>query len=417
MTNTLSLFFILHTGSLFMKLSEQLNEAILHYQQGVATAAEKKLVEDLYASFEQENTIVDVGTTGDRNALEKGSLANIQARIAQQRMIAPAPVVTMRPLKKLGIAAAVLIIVTACMYWWLRTSPTQPAPPIAKTDAAPGGNKAVLTLSDGRQIILHDMANGTLASQDGVQILKPDSGRLVYSTAGTEGNTVAYNTLATPRGGQYQLSLPDGTRVWLNAGSSIRYPVAFNGAERSVTITGEAYFEVAALRLPSGKKMPFIVKFSSPAGGGRAGTVEVLGTHFNIKAYDDEPTIKTTLLEGSVKVMSQPAKANASSAVLKPGEQAVMTGHSPLTIDHSADLDQVMAWVQGQISMKNITVRELMRQISRWYNVDVVFEGEAPDMSFSGSISKTVNLSLVLKALNDNGLHISMVNGKLIVKK
>ena len=417
-----------------MKLSEQLNEAILHYQQGVATAAEKKLVEDLYASFEQENTIVDIGITGDRNHLEKESLALIQARIAQQRNVAPAPVASMHMLKKLSIAAAVLILITAGLYWWLQPSPRQPAPPITKTDAAPGSNKAVLTLSDGRQLVLHDMANGTLTSQDGVQISKRDSGRLVYTMAGAAGNTVAYNMLATPRGGQYQLVLPDGTKVWLNAGSSIRYPVAFNGAERKVEITGEAYFEVSPLPASPkgrGKKIPFIVILPSFGGAG-GGQVEVLGTHFNINAYDDEPTIKTTLLEGSVKMVSQSAIGNRQSAmvhemaaVLKPGEQAELTransrftiADSRLTINRSPDLEQTIAWVHGEISMKNITVKELMRQISRWYDVDVVFEGEAPNLSFSGSISKTINLSLVLNALNDNGLHASLVNGKLIVKK
>lgn len=400
MTNTPSLFFILHTGSLIMKLSEQLNEAILHYQQGVATAAEKKLVEDLYNSFEQENTVVDAGITGDRNNLEKESLALIQTRIAQQRTIAPAPVVTMRMLKKLGIAAAVLIIITAGIYRWLKPSPIQPAPPIAKTDVAPGGNKAVLTLSDGRQIVLHDMANGTVTSQDGVQILKPDSGRLVYSTTSAAGNTVAYNTLATPRGGQYQLSLPDGTKVWLNAGSSIRYPVTFNGAERNVAITGEAYFEVA-----KNPRQAFIVKTENAA-------IRVLGTHFNIMAYKEEKNSQTTLLEGALRV-----EGPVQQVLLKPGQQGMLANTSGELTVREVDTQEAVAWMHGQLSMKYIDVAAFMRQISRWYDVDVVFEGEVPAMSFSGSINKKINLSLVLKALNDNGLHISLVNGKLIVKK
>jgi transmembrane sensor len=417
-----------------MKLSDQLNEAILHYQQGVATAAEKQLVEDFYSSFEQDNTIVDVGITGDRNNLEKESLALIQARIAQQRNIAP--VVKVRPLKKLGIAAAILLIVTAGMYWWLKPSPAHPLPPIAKTDVAPGGNKAVLTLSDGRQIVLNDMANGILASQDGVQIVKADSGQLVYNTGTAATNTVAYNTLATPRGGQYQLSLPDGTKVWLNAGSSIRYPVVFNGSERNVEITGEAYFEVSPLLTSppdggGGKKIPFIVNILPSFGGAGGGRVEVLGTHFNINAYDDEEVVKTTLLEGSVKVVSQSsignrqsAKTDEFSAVLKPGQQAELSrAHSRFTIADSrlkireVDVEQAVAWLHGELSMKYIDVAAFMRQVSRWYDIDVVFEGEIPKMSFSGSISKTVNLSLVLKALNDNGLQVSLVNGKLIVKK
>ena len=250
----------------------------------------------------------------------------------------------------------------------------------------------------------------------------------MYTTAGVANNTEAYNTLATPRGGQYQLSLPDGTRVWLNAGSSIRYPVAFNGTERKVDITGEAYFEVATLRLRSGQKMPFIVQFSS---AGREGTVEVLGTHFNVNAYDDEPALKTTLLEGKVKVSQsaignrQSAKNTERSVVLKPGEQAELArANSRFTIDDSrftihdnVDLNAITAWMHGQLSMKYTDVAAFMRQVSRWYDVDVIFEGEVPAMSFSGSISKTINLSLVLKALNDNGLHVSLVNGKLIVKK
>jgi ferric-dicitrate binding protein FerR (iron transport regulator) len=394
-----------------MKLSEELNEAILHYQQGVATAAEKQLVEDLYSSFDRENTIVDIGIIGDRNNLEKESLALIQTRIAQQRDVAP--VVRMRPLKKLGIAAAVLIIITAAMYRWFEPAPTQPLPPIAKTDVAPGGNKAVLTLSDGRRIVLNDAANGMLANEGTSVVSKTKDGELEYKSAigNRESAIVAYNTLATPRGGQYQLVLPDGSKVWLNAASSITYPAAFTGDERSVNITGEAYFEVT-----KDAKKPFIVNIPG-------GTVEVLGTHFNVNAYDDEEDVRTTLLEGSVKVTNRKTanvkreRPNEFSAVLKPGEEAVMAANSPLTIHHSPDVEQAVAWLHGQLSMKYIDVAAFMRQVSRWYDVDVVFEGEVPRMSFSGSISKTVNLSLVLMALNDNGLHVSLVNGKLIVKK
>jgi ferric-dicitrate binding protein FerR (iron transport regulator) len=338
----------------------------------------------------------------------------------------------MRPLKKLGIAAAVLLIVTAGMYWWLKPSPTQPLPPIAKTDVAPGGNKAVLTLSDGRQIVLNEAANGTLANEGTSVVSKTKDGELEYKSAigagqareqsastkaSADKSAITFNTLSTPRGGQYQLVLPDGSKVWLNAASSITYPIAFTGDERSVNITGEAYFEVAPVRLRSGQKKPFIVNIPG-------GTVEVLGTHFNVNAYEDEAAIKTTLLEGSVKIMNRETanvkreRPNEFSAVLKPGQQAVLSrANSQLTIHNSPDPDEAVAWLHGQLSMKYIDVAAFMRQVSRWYDVDVVFEGEVPKMSFSGSISKTVNLSLVLKALNDNGLHVSLVNGKLIVKK
>lgn len=384
-----------------MKLPEQLDDAIRHYQEGVATAAERQLVEDFYASFGQESTEVDVPVTGTRETLEKDSLAQIQARIAQQRAATEAPVVKMAMYKKLAVAAAVIVVASG-LYWWFRSTSGQPVQqPIVVTDAAPGGNKAVLTLADGSQIALRDAGNGTLANQDGVQVIKLDSGRLAYIAANVVSSTTAYNTLSTPRGGQYQLSLPDGTKVWLNASSSIRYPVAFTGAERKVEVTGEVYFEVS----PGGKKMPFIVVANKAA-------IKVLGTHFNIMAYPEEKAIQTTLLEGSLRVES-----NDRQALLQPGQQGVLVHASGALSVREVDVQEVVAWVHGQLSMKYVDVAAFMRQISRWYDVDVVFEGEVPAMSFSGSINKMVNLSLVLKALNDNGLHVTLVNGKLIVKQ
>lgn len=393
-----------------MKLPEQLNDAIKHYQEGVATAAERQLVEDFYASFGQESTEVDVSVTGSRETLEAASLAQVQARIAQQQAVTEAPVVGMSLYKKLAVAAAVIVVASG-LYWWFRSTPVQPAqPPIAITDAAPGGNKAVLTLADGSQITLRDAANGMLASQDGVQVVKLDSGRLTYSLpTGREGKgeEPVYNTLSTPRGGQYQLSLPDGTKVWLNASSSIRYPVAFTGAERKVEVTGEAYFEVT-----KNPQQPFIVVADKAA-------IRVLGTHFNIMAYPEEKAMQTTLLEGSVKVETVPARVGSSrqSAMLKPGQQGVLVHASGALSVREVDTEEAVAWVHGQLSMKYADVAAFMRQVSRWYDVDVVFEGEVPAMSFSGSINKMVNLSLVLKALNDNGLQVTLVNGKLIVKQ
>lgn len=385
-----------------MKLPEQLNDAIKHYQEGVATAAERQLVEDFYASFREESTEVDVSVTGTRETLEKASLAQVQARIAQQQAMPEVRVVKIPLYKKLAVAAAV-IVAAAGLYWWFK--PTPPAQqPIAVTDAAPGGNKAVLTLADGSQITLRDAGNGMLANQDGVLVIKFDSGRLTYSSSippGREGQGEAvYNTLSTPRGGQYQLSLPDGTKVWLNASSSIRYPVAFTGAERKVEVTGEVYFEVT-----KNPQQPFVVVANRAA-------IRVLGTHFNVMVYPEEKAIQTTLLEGAVRVES-----NDRQVLLKPGQQGVLIHASGALSVREVDTEEVVAWVHGQLSMKYVDVAAFMRQVSRWYDVDVVFEGEVPAMSFSGSINKMVNLSLVLKALNDNGLHVTLENGKLIVKQ
>ena len=383
-----------------MKLSEQLNDAIKHYQEGVATAAERQLVEEYYASFEQEGTEVDVAVTGTREELEKASLAQVQARIAQQQAVVEAvPVVKIALYKKLAVAAAVILAASG-LYWWFKPLPVPPAPPIAVTDAAPGGNKAVLTLADGSQVALRDVANGLLASQDGVQVMKLDSGQLAYEPANAVSSTAAYNTLSTPRGGQYQLRLPDGTKVWLNASSSIRYPVAFTGAERKVEITGEVYLEVT-----KNPQRPFVVVANKAA-------IRVLGTHFNIMAYPEEKAMQTTLVEGALRVES-----GDRQVLLKPGQQGVLVHTSGALSVRAVDTDEAVAWVHGQLSMKYADVAAFMRQVSRWYDVDVVFEGEVPAMSFSGSINRMVNLSLMLKALNDNGLQVTLVNGKLIVKQ
>ncbi|QEH40099.1 FecR family protein [Chitinophaga sp. XS-30] len=364
-----------------MNLPEDINQAIEHYNAGVATAAERKLLQEFYASFETESTEVDADTLAGRAQLEAQSLAYIHMRIRKAR--------TFSIYKKLAVAAAVLAI-AAIAYFWFRPSP----PALQLADHAPGTLKATLTLANGAQIALDDAANGHLAEQNGVKIMKVDSGRLAYAQPSANSGMLAYNILSTPRGGQYQVDLPDGTRAWLNAASSIRYPVAFSGEERRVEITGEVYFEVAG-----NAGQPFVVK-------AREAMVEVLGTRFNVMAYKEEPAIQTTLLEGAVRI---------GQTVLKPGQQGAL-GVTGVWAVREVDTRQATAWLHGQLSMKYLDVAAFMRQVSRWYDVDVVFEGNIPEMSFSGSISRSVHLSLVIKALNDNGLPVEWTNGKLIVK-
>jgi ferric-dicitrate binding protein FerR (iron transport regulator) len=236
-----------------------------------------------------------------------------------------------------AVAAIVLLIGTGIWFGLIRTPKTDLVTNTPKTtltntkDIEPGGNKAILTLGDNSTIVLDNAANGQLAQEGSSKVNKTKDGELKYeSSIGNRQSSITYNTLSTPRGGQYQLVLPDGSKVWLNAAASIKFPTAFAGNERRVEITGEVYFEVA-----KDPKKPF--KVTIPGGA----AVEVLGTHFNINAYPDETSVKTTLLEGSVKV-SQSAKDAEHAVVLKPGEQAVLAAaDSRLTIDHSPDLDQV----------------------------------------------------------------------------
>jgi len=261
----------------------------------------------------------------------------------------------------------------------------------------PGSNKAILTLQDGSKIVLNDAKDGTLAQQGNAKIIKLATGQLVYDKTGTAPAKVLYNTMSTPRGGQYKLTLPDGTEVWLNAASSITYPTAFVGNERNVSITGEAYFEVA-----KDKSKPFRVRSGNQA-------IEVLGTHFNVMAYPDEDAIKTTLLEGSVKITE-----NNEVQILKPGEQAVVDKNGGLKIS-VADVDDALAWKNGYFKFSRVNIKYIMRQLARWYDVDVVYEGNVPHDEFVGKIGRGENIEDVLHILELDRVHFKIEDKKIIV--
>ncbi len=266
-----------------------------------------------------------------------------------------------------------------------------------KSTIMPGGNKAILTLQDGSKIVLNDAKDGTLAQQGNAKIVKLATGQLVYDKTGSVPAKVLYNTMTTPRGGQYKLTLPDGTEVWLNAASSITYPTAFVGNERNVSITGEVYFEVA-----KDKSKPFHVKSASQ-------TIEVLGTHFNVMAYGDEDVVKTTLLEGSVRITE-----NNEIQVLKPGEQAVVDKNGSLKIS-AADVDGALAWKNGYFKFSRVNIKYIMRQLARWYDVDVVYEGSVPHDEFVGKIGRGENIEDILHIMELDGVHFKIEDKKIIV--
>jgi transmembrane sensor len=275
-------------------------------------------------------------------------------------------------------------------------SKTDLAKKVSSSDLPPGGNKAVLTLANGQTIILDSAHNGLLAQQAGATITKTDSGNLAYSKTNEKPTDIVYNVLTTPRGGQYKLQLPDGTDVWLNSASSIKYPTAFVGNSRSVEVTGEAYFEVAKDRAK-----PFHVKVNKME-------IEVLGTHFNINSYSEEGSIKTTLFEGSVSVTQ-----GASHMTIKPGQQAEVG--DGLTINEHPDLDQVMAWKNGLFNFEGADLKIVLRQLSRWYDVDVVYEGSPPARKFVGEISRDLTLSQVLEGFGEMRVKFKIDGKKLIV--
>ena len=300
-------------------------------------------------------------------------------------------------------AAAVLLLAGTGVYLLLQRKEKPTLANIhsvpVKTDIMPGGNKAVLTLSDGSTIVLDRAAIGPVANQGATNIVKPNDGSLTYTgSKATDGTTaILYNTISTPKGGQYQVTLPDGTKVWLNAASSIRFPTSF-GNTRTVQITGELYFEVT-----HDKSKPFIVQTGET-------NIQVLGTKFNVNAYTDEPAVKTSLMEGKVAVTR-----HAEHLTLQPGEQAICATHDPLTINHSPDMEQVMAWKNGLFNFNEVTLRQAMRQIANWYNVDVHYAAGVPDPKFWGKMQRDLTLSQLLELLNTTGVHFTIQEKKDLI--
>jgi transmembrane sensor len=332
--------------------------------------------------------------------------------LQQQEVAAPAPVRAMRVFSKIAIAATVVVCMGLIAWWWLQKKQavqkgTQAA---AIADIMPGRNGAILTLQNGQQLLLDSAANGSLATRPGLHIVKHDSLIAYTAAAAPVKETVSFNTLTTPRGRKFQLVLSDGTKVWLNAASSIRYPAVFNDKERMVDITGEAYFEVA-----KNAARPFIVNILSSREGGSKGRVEVLGTHFNINSYDDEEAVRTTLLEGKVKVENQSATGNRQLAILKPGEQVSISQSSQLSQPISVQTEAVMAWKNGYFQFERVDIQTVMRQIARWYDVDVQYEGTITNDKFGGSIPRDATLSQVLHALEQSLVHFTIREKKVIV--
>jgi ferric-dicitrate binding protein FerR (iron transport regulator) len=336
----------------------------------------------------------------------------------------------------ISIAAILLIVFSSGWYFLgrrLSKTPKETSTPfkVAK-DIKPGGNHAILTLANGSSILLDSVQNGVMTKEGSSSILKERSSQIVYTIdAIARTNEIRYNMLQTPRGGQYILVLSDGTKVWLNAATSIRYPVSFLGNERKVELNGEAYFEVA-----KNSNAPFKVITPSM-------DVEVLGTQFNVMAYNDEPIVATTLLEGKVKISKKNLNLeennskkslnrinNKNEIVLQPGEQAqiaqvithgekALKGLEPdlpsIKVVKSVDANSIVAWKNGNTSFEHASIQEIMRAISRWYDVEVVFQGNIPDKKFVGGLPRNTELRDLLNVLEQSGVHFRVDGKKIIV--
>ena len=269
-----------------------------------------------------------------------------------------------------------------------------------KNDVAPGGNKAVLTLSDGSSVVLDKAKKGAIANQGAARVMKVDDGKLAYNILTEKPTELAYNTLTTPAAGQFEILLPDGSKVWLNNASSLRYPVAFTGKDREVELKGEAYFEIAP-----NSRQPFKVKVDGDM------RVDVLGTSFNISAYADESTIKTTLLTGAVRV----SKGNVGT-LLKPDEQVQLNETGKLSVMKDVDVDAEVAWKSGLFHFDRADIKIVMRVLARWYDLDVRYEGPVTSQEFGGYIERGLNLSQVLEILQKNQVHFDLDGRRITVR-
>ncbi|SKA47807.1 ferric-dicitrate binding protein FerR, regulates iron transport through sigma-19 [Chitinophaga eiseniae] len=298
-------------------------------------------------------------------------------------------------------AAVTAAIVTAgyCWHHWHTKTPLSQQMATIVQDAAPGSDKAVLTLSNGRQILLDSAGNGALAQQGGVRIIKKEDGSILYvdEHSGALTDTL-YNIMSVPKGGQYKLVLPDGSRVWLNAASSLKYPVVFSNRERSVELNGEGYFEVAA-----SASSPFSVKV-------RNTQIAVLGTSFNIMGYADENGIHTTLLNGAVKV-----KQGTTEKILAPGQQAVVNNENGHISVGETETTLATAWKDGQFRFSGNNIPMVLRQISRWYNIDIVYQGSVPQGHITGKVPRNMKLSGVIRILELSGIRCKQEAGRLLV--
>jgi ferric-dicitrate binding protein FerR (iron transport regulator) len=383
-----------------------LDETITSEEHRVLAAwlQESKTNQELFDELsEKENITREIATLREIEQRKPSSFEKISSSIAGQ--IAETPKVQRRPGRRLYlIAASILLLISITLLYITQRTPSGISGDEAistryKNDVPPGGNKATLTLANGSIIMLDSTTNGMLTSQGNTKIIKLASGRLAYEATGHNKHAeVLYNVVSTPRGGQYQVMLPDGSLVWLNAASSLRFPTAFSGRERIVELKGEAYFEITKNAATFFKVVVNNME------------VAVLGTQFNINAYTDEVTVKTTLVEGAVKI-----SAGSESSVLRPGQQVQLNTDGTITVMGNVNVEEEIAWKDGMFHFRSTDIHTIMRQISRWYDVTVSYEGEVPQRWITGEAPRTISLATLLRVLELNDVRFRIEGRKIIV--
>lgn len=387
--------------AIYMDNNTRILSLIEKFEQGRATDEEMQELEVWFRSFDDNPDITEALAAEHQQKAKSALFGRINSKIDDKLVKELEPIQRKPALlwARIMIAATVLVVVSVGAYFMLnRNRPVEQTAANLASDFAPGSKKAILTLGNGQRITLNDAKNGKLAKQGNAIIRKTDENEVVYQQNGND-QTALINTLATPRGGEYHLTLADGTKVWLNTASSITYPSSFTGNFREVEISGEVYFEVA-----HNADKPFHVKTGTQ-------TVEVLGTHFNINAYDKQNALRTTLLQGSVAIASA-----GQRKLLKPGEQAVWTG-SNIAVN-SAELDEVMAWRDGFFDFTDADIHTVMQEFSRWYDLDIVFDGPQTRETFTGRLPRSWSFAKVMKLMESfKSTHLTVEGRRIMVRQ
>ncbi len=391
-----------------MRLNAHIEELIIKHLQQTLTEAEQTELKEWRVDAPENNELFEKLTNGEYISSQLEKLYQYDKARGWETIKKNFPVtekqdnrsgiVKMLNWQRAAAAAAVFILLLGSYFLFFNKENRKNdfvKNEIVNDVKAPETNKATLNLFNGQTVLLDSVNKGQVAMQGTVNIIKTADGEIVYSG---HSDVIQYNILVNPRGSKVQtIILSDGTKVWLNSESSIRFPVAFQGRERKVEITGEAYFEVT-----KDEKKKFIVSSNGI-------TTEVLGTHFNINTYTDESSARVTLLEGSVRVSK-----GSAIGLLKPGEQAQI--NEGVKITDNVDLDLIMAWKNGFFHFGKTSMQDLMKQLSRWYDVEIVYEGKVPARQFGGEISREANLSQVVKILNESKVKCRIEGKKMIIE-
>jgi len=378
------------------QLKKDFLKLVKSYLDGSASPEEIEALENYYAQFSTDSDITDNLTENEIDALK----TNLRQKIDHKISRAERQVIPFYRKSAFRVAASILVLLTVGLFVARQMKKEPGTGAIAqKRDLVPGGNKAMLTLANGSKVDLTNTQNGAIAKQPGSSVTK-QNGLLSYKAAAGSDSavTVSYNTLTTPKGGQYQLTLVDGTKVWLNAASSLKFPTVFTGSERVVELSGEAYFEVV-----HNAKQPFKVKTARQV-------IQDVGTEFNVNAYNDEQVAATTLVQGKVKIY-----AGGSQTMINPGQQ-YSNSATGAEVKSDVDIDEVTAWKNGMFQFDNADIKTIMRQVGRWYNVDVEYQGQITPATYHGRIARSSNASAVLKILELSGINFTIERGKIIVK-